>query len=107
MSAKQTMDVPTASITEVKKSPGSVFGLAEATNNAVYVFNRGSVSGVMLTKEQYESLNRQIEELEERLLDVEVARRLAASNVDVYSDNSVRGILANSTPKLDTNDDWE
>jgi len=107
MSSMQTLDIPTASITDVKKSPSSVFKLAEANNNAVYVFNRGTVSGVMLTKEQYESLNRQIEDLEDRLLDSEVARRLAERNVKTYSDAKVRGNAAKATPVLDNNDGWE
>ncbi|MCL1847745.1 MAG: hypothetical protein FWF91_07275 [Coriobacteriia bacterium] len=107
MSRMQTLDIPTASITEVKKSPGSVFGLAAASNNAVYVFNRGAVSGVMLTKEQYESLNRHIEELEDRLLDIEVAQRLSRNKVKVYSDVSVRGKEAKEPPVLDEYDGWE
>ena len=107
MSGMHTLDIPTASITDLKKSPDSVFNLAATTNNAVYVFNRGSVSGVMLTREQYESLNRRIEDLEERLLDAEVAQRLSASNVKLYSDASVRGKIAKVIPVLDEYDGWE
>jgi PHD/YefM family antitoxin component YafN of YafNO toxin-antitoxin module len=103
----QTLSVPTASITDVKKSPDTVFSLAESTNNAVYVFNRGTVSGVMLTQEQFESMNRQIEELEDRLLDAEVARRLALGNIKTYSDASVRGKAAKAAAVLDENDGWE
>lgn len=107
MSGMKTLDIPTASISEVKKSPDTVFKLAAETNNAVYVFNRGSVSGVMLTREQYESLSRQVEDLEEHLLDAEVALRLSMGEVKTYSDVSVRGHAANAVPVLDSNDGWE
>lgn len=107
MSGMQILAVPTASFTDVKKSPGSVFNLAAETNNAVYVFNRGSVSGVILTKDQYESLQARIDELEELLLDAEVARRLSATDVSIYSDASVRGKVSQLSCDLDKNDGWE
>jgi DNA-damage-inducible protein J len=82
-------DVPTASITDVKKSPARVFDLAAEEQNAVYVFNRGSVSGVMLTQGQFEGFVRRIEELEDRLLDAEAARRLADTSIRTYTDAEV------------------
>ena len=107
MITMQTLSVPTASITEVKKSPDTVFALAADANNAVYVFNRGTVSGIMMTQEQFESLNRQIEELEDRVLDAEVARRLSDGGIKTYSDASVRGAAAKAAAVLDENDGWE
>lgn len=50
------LEVPTTSITEVKKSPMDVFNQAREAGTAVYVFNREKVAGVMLTQEQYENL---------------------------------------------------
>lgn len=50
------LEVPTTSITEVKKSPMDVFDQARQAGTAVYVFNREKVAGVMLTQEQYENL---------------------------------------------------
>lgn len=50
------LEVPTTSITEVKKSPMDVFEQARQAGTAVYVFNREKVAGVMLTQEQYENL---------------------------------------------------
>ena len=44
------LDVPTTSISEVKKSPTIVFKKAKEENTPVYVFNRGAVAGVMLTR---------------------------------------------------------
>lgn len=57
------LEVPTTSITEVKKSPMDVFDQARQAGTAVYVFNREKVAGVMLTQEQYENL---LQELHDR-----------------------------------------
>lgn len=57
------LEVPTTSITEVKKSPMDVFNQAREAGTAVYVFNREKVAGVMLTQEQYENL---LQELHDR-----------------------------------------
>lgn len=57
------LEVPTTSITEVKKSPMDVFQQAREAKTGVYVFNREKIAGVMLTQEQYENL---LQELEER-----------------------------------------
>ncbi|WP_122646575.1 type II toxin-antitoxin system Phd/YefM family antitoxin [Enterococcus mediterraneensis] len=57
------LEVPTTSITEVKKSPMDVFNQAREAGTAVYVFNREKVAGVMLTQEQYETL---LQELNKR-----------------------------------------
>lgn len=50
------LEVPTSSITEVKKSPMTVFDQARHAGTGVYIFNREKIAGVMLTKEQYEGL---------------------------------------------------
>jgi PHD/YefM family antitoxin component YafN of YafNO toxin-antitoxin module len=104
MATMHTLDVPTASITEVKKSPTRVFNLAAERASAVYVFNRGSVSGVMLTQEQFEGLIQHIEELEDRLIDAEAARRLVDTSARAYTDAEVRGNCSASTPHLDADD---
>ena len=101
MSGMQTLNVPTVSFTDVKKSPGSIFSLAKETDNAVYVFNRGQVAGVILTKEQYEFLHSRIEELEDRLLDTEVARRLSDNDNKTFSDMAVRGKARLTSNDLD------
>ncbi|MDR1083018.1 MAG: type II toxin-antitoxin system Phd/YefM family antitoxin [Coriobacteriales bacterium] len=102
-----TLNVPTASVTEVKKSPARIFDLAAERENAVYVFNRGSVSGVMLTQEQFEGFIRHIEELEDRLIDAEAARRLADTSVKTYTDAEVRGERSALSLPLDADDGWE
>ena len=60
------LDVPTTSITEVKKSPMDVFNQAREAGTAVYVFNREKVAGVMLTQEQYETLLQELDYLRQR-----------------------------------------
>lgn len=57
------LEVPTTSITEVKRSPMEVFDQAKQAGTAVYVFNREKVAGVMLTQDQYETLLQELDEL--------------------------------------------
>lgn len=56
------LEVPTTSITEVKKSPMDVFQQARDAGTGVYVFNREKIAGVMLTQEQYETLLQELED---------------------------------------------
>lgn len=60
------LEVPTSSITEVKKSPMSVFKQAEEAETGVYIFNREKVAGVMLTQELYEGLLEELEQLRDQ-----------------------------------------
>ena len=101
------LDVPTTSISEVKKSPTIVFKKAKEENTPVYVFNRGDVAGVMLTQEQYESLTNEIEVLHERVLDLEVEKRLVIKDLKLYSDEEVRGANVDQFRTIDENDGWE
>ncbi|MDR3325188.1 MAG: hypothetical protein LBS82_04290 [Spirochaetaceae bacterium] len=50
-------DAPTVSIADVKKSPVEIFELASRNKNAVYVSNRATVVGVMLTNSHYDELD--------------------------------------------------
>lgn len=60
------LEVPTTSITEVKKSPMDVFNQAREAGTGVYVFNREKVAGVMMTQQQYEDLLQELDELRAR-----------------------------------------
>lgn len=75
------LDVPTTSITEVKKSPMDVFQQAREAGTAVYVFNREKVAGVMLTQEQYETL---LQELHSRPEVEEQQEELAVAGLDEF-----------------------
>ena len=101
------LDVPTTSISEVKKSPTIVFKKAKEENTPVYVFNRGDVAGLMQTQEQYESMTNEIEALHERVLDLEVEKRLAIKDLELYSDEEVRGANADQFVTVDENDGWD
>lgn len=60
------LEVPTSSITEVKRSPMDVFDQARKTETGVYIFNREKVAGVMLTQEQYETLLQELADLRQK-----------------------------------------
>ncbi|MDR0921512.1 MAG: type II toxin-antitoxin system Phd/YefM family antitoxin [Lactobacillales bacterium] len=71
------LEVPTASITDVKKSPMDIFQQARTEGTGVYIFNREKIAGVMITQEQYELLLTVLEEdkkittLDEKLIEQE------------------------------------
>lgn len=44
------------SVSDVKKSPMTIFETAQKMNTGVYIYNRKKVAGVMLTAEKYEAL---------------------------------------------------
>jgi hypothetical protein len=81
--------------------------MAAENDNAVYVFNRGTVSGVMLTQEQFEGFVRHIEALEDMLAEAEAARRIADTTIETYTDTEVRGKRSASAPRLDAADGWQ
>ena len=61
------LEVPTSSITEVKKSPMDVFQQARDAKTGVYIFNREKIAGVMLTQQQYEDLLTELHDLRKQL----------------------------------------
>lgn len=103
----RTLDVPTTSISDVKRSPMEAFQRADREAAGVYVFNREKVAGVMLTQQQYESLNKEIEELYSRLDDLTVEMRISNKNVRTYSDSEVRGAQVNPPSTIDEMDGRE
>lgn len=60
------LEVPTSSITEVKRSPMDVFDQARKAETGVYIFNREKIAGVMLTQEQYETLLQELADLRQK-----------------------------------------
>jgi hypothetical protein len=103
----EALNVPTASISEVKISPGKIFKAAESHNNGVYVFNRGNVVGVMLTREQYEQLTGSVEALADRLIELEAEKRIATEGLKKYPDDKVRSKRARAYDVVDFSDGWE
>ncbi|MEZ2459038.1 hypothetical protein ACBR55_10705 [Salinicoccus roseus] len=102
----KTLDVPFKSISDIKKSPMTIFEEAKARNNGVYIFNRDKVAGVVLTQEQYENMNSEIEALYDRIDELIVKERLQDKNPKTYSVEAVTGINLDDI-ELDDNDGWE
>ena len=101
------LDVPTTSISEVKRSPMEIFQKATHEASGVYVFNREKVAGVMLTQQQYESLNKEVDCLEEQIIDLIAENRLLHQNIATFTDKEVRGEIADTPPFIDEDDGWE
>jgi PHD/YefM family antitoxin component YafN of YafNO toxin-antitoxin module len=103
----QTLNVPTATISDVKISPSKIFKVAASNDNGVYIFNRGNVVGVMLTREQYERLTESVEALTDRLIEMEAGQRVAQTELKPYSDEDVRGKSVRAEEIIDLNDGWD
>jgi PHD/YefM family antitoxin component YafN of YafNO toxin-antitoxin module len=104
----QRLNIPTASISDVKMSPNKIFKMAESTDNGVYIFNRGNIAGVMLTQAQYEKLTDCIEALTDKLVETEALRRLMLTDVKTFSDEEVRGKAKGSDPfPIEMDDGWD
>ncbi len=61
----------------------------------------------MLTQQEYESLNKEIEELYSRLDDWTVEMRLSNKNVHTYTDSEVREEQAIHITTVNEMDGWE
>lgn len=105
--AMKILDIPTSSISEVKRSPMEVFQKADKEAAGVYVFNREKVAGVMLTQKQYETLNEEVDGLYDQIADLIAEKRLLNEKVATFSDSEVRGSIANEVPTIDEEDGWE
>lgn len=91
------LEVPTSSITEVKRSPMDIFAQARKSGTGVYIFNREKVAGVMLTKEQYETLLQEIEILRNFSSTVEETQR----NIESDNDRSTSIVITDVIDELD------
>lgn len=101
----KAMNVPIASITDLKKAPMEIIQQAEKEKNGVYILNHNKNVGVIMTAEQYEAIIRRIEELEDENT---VLPRLMNENRVVLSDEEVRGkkTVQKVTPKQEDDDGW-
>lgn len=101
------LDIPTSSISEVKRSPMDIFQKADKEAAGVYIFNREKVAGVMLTQKQYETLNKEVDKLYDQIADLMAEKRLLNEKAAILSDSEVRGAIANEIPTIDEEDGWE
>lgn len=103
----KTLDVPTSNISALKKSPTSLFEKAEKAQSGVYIFNRNTPSGVVMSVKDYEKMVNKLDHLEEKIGDLEVVERLK-NNTKLYTDQEVRGKRAAGTKVIiDEDDGWE
>lgn len=102
----KTLDVPTSNISKLKKDPTELFEEAEKAKSGVYIFNRNTPSGIVMSIKDYEKMVHKVEELQEKLFDAEVALRLK-NNTKIYSDEEVRGKVVDNDNSIDQDDGWE
>lgn len=101
------LNIPISHISDVKRSPMAVFEKAAKEDTGVYIFNRKEIAGVILTQEQYESLNKETDRLYDLIAELTAEKRLLIENVAVFSDTEVRGSIANKEAIIDESDGWE
>lgn len=99
----KTLDVQTSNISELKKSLSTLFDQAKS---GIYIFNRNTPSGIVMSVRDYENMVHKIEQLQEKIYDLEVAERIK-NNTKLYSDEEVRGVSPDGNIELDENDGWE
>lgn len=103
----KTLDVPTSNISDLKKSPRALFERAKKAKSGIYIFNRNTPSGIVMSVVDYERMVKKINQLEDKLYDLEVADRIR-NNTKLYTDKEVRGSAAkNEDIKIDEDDGWE
>lgn len=109
MTIRMTQGIARASITDVKKSPMSIFKKSEELKQAIYILNRNDVAGVVLSQDIYEQLLKRVEELEEQAFEAEAARRIAIHDAqetpEIYTGEEIGIDL--SDVEYDPNDGWE
>lgn len=103
----KTLDVPTTNISELKKSPTKAFETARRSKTGVYVFNRDTPAGVVLSVNDYEKLVKENNRLQDKLSKLEIERRVKEKDPKLYTDKAVRGNVATKDSKIDEDDGWE
>jgi PHD/YefM family antitoxin component YafN of YafNO toxin-antitoxin module len=105
--AKKILNAPTATISDVKKSPMDVFRKATNQGEGVYILNRKKIEGVMLTQKQYEALIEENDYLNDKIVELIAEKRLLDKSPAAFSDREVRGKVANKEPIIDKLDGFE
>lgn len=102
----KTLNVPTTNMTTLKKSSTKAFEEARKRKTGLYVFNRDTPAGVVLSVEDYEQLVNDNNALQDKLYGLEIKSRLDEKNPDLIDEDKVDG---NTLKKIDfdDNDGWE
>jgi PHD/YefM family antitoxin component YafN of YafNO toxin-antitoxin module len=88
---KKILNTLTSTISELKKSPMDVFRKASKENEGVYVLNRKKIVGIILPQEKYESLIKENDCLQDKVVELVAEIRLLNKDVTIFSDLDVRG----------------
>ncbi|WP_161879292.1 type II toxin-antitoxin system Phd/YefM family antitoxin [Alkalibacterium sp. MB6] len=76
MSTHMIGNIPTSSITEMKKNPMHIIEESRELNEPIYLLNRNRPVAVVMDKERYEAMQYLIEELEDKLLEAKALKRI-------------------------------
>ena len=107
----KTLDVPTTNISNLKKNPKQIFNDAQAEKTGIYVFNRDTPAGIVMSVNDYEKMVKKLNDLEDKILDLQIEKkvqfRMQNDSGKRFSDKEVRGDVANQKPIIDEDDGWE
>lgn len=103
------LDVPTSSITELKKDPSSLFKKAANQKTGVYVLNRNTPSGIVMSVKDYEAMVKRLDQLEDLFLEKTVENRIKHDSGQYYTDVQVRGKAKANSKNVEINeeDGWK
>jgi len=82
---KRILNSPIASISDLKKSPMDVFRKASNEGEGVYILNRKKIEGVILSQRQYETLVKENDHLNDKVVELIAEKRLLNKNSTVFS----------------------
>lgn len=89
----------------MKRSAESAFDEVRKGNTGVCVLKNGKPYGVVLTSEQYENLNLEIEMLYDKLDELIVKERITETNIKVFTEKDILGDALNNVT-YDDDDGW-
>ena len=96
-------------ISDIRKSPMDYFKMSKEKKKEIYVLNNNSVAGVMIDKDTFDDLNSYVRELEDKILFLNVEKRM--NDIDNSSSSLIpeKDVLGNrlENVKWSENDGWE
>lgn len=102
----KTLNVPTEKLSDLKAKPYDVFKRAKKENNGIYVFKNSEVAGVVLSKNNYESMVETIGYYENRIDELKALNRINNPSRKLFSDEEIRGAVTANAESVDF-DEWE
>ncbi|MFS0936362.1 type II toxin-antitoxin system Phd/YefM family antitoxin [Enterococcus casseliflavus] len=77
-------------VTDLKKSPKSIFAESKSRKEAVVIYNNNVAEGVVMDVNTFNNIENEIELLNEKIFDLETFIRLQ-DNEKLWTDEEVRG----------------